>query len=54
MNHLRGSVEENPRPVWLIYANPLFEEIVLKTALFNKIAGTHQYSIFRADSGIQD
>jgi SAM-dependent methyltransferase len=54
MANLRRSVEENPRPVWLLYANPLFEEIVLNTALFKKTAGTHQYSVFRRDPGAQN
>ena len=54
MANLRSSVDECPRPVWLIYANPLFEEIVLKTALFNKTAGTRQYAIFRGDSEARD
>jgi SAM-dependent methyltransferase len=51
MGNLRRSVEENPRPVWLIYANPLFEGIVLKATAFKKTEGTHQYSIFRAIPG---
>ena len=54
MHNLRRSVEENPRPVWLIYANPLFEQIVLQTARLKKTAGTHQYSIFRGDPDAWD
>jgi SAM-dependent methyltransferase len=54
MDNMRRSVDENPRPVWLIYANPLFEEIVLETGRFKKNAGTHQYSIFRGDPEARD
>jgi hypothetical protein len=50
MGNLRSSLDENPRPAWLIYANPLFEHIVLERAVFAKIVGTHQYSIFKASA----
>ena len=46
--NLVASIRENPRPVWLIYANPLFEEIVFKSGWFRKAAGTEQYTIFAA------
>jgi len=42
------SVRTNPRPVWLIYANPLFEDIVVKAGGFRRVAGTEQYAIFTA------
>lgn len=44
--NLAQSVRENPRPVWLVYANPLFEEIVFKSGCFRRTAGTEQYTIF--------
>ncbi len=44
--NLAQSVRENPRPVWLVYANPLFENIVLKSGWFRRTAGTGQYTIF--------
>lgn len=46
--NLVTSIQENPRPVWLIYANPLFEDIVLNSGWFRKTAGTEQYTIFVA------
>ncbi len=46
--NLAESIRENPRPAWLVYANPLFEEIVLKSGWFRKTAGTEQYTIFAA------
>ena len=44
--NLQASIRENPRPLWLIYANPLFESIVLESGAFLRGKGTHQYSIF--------
>lgn len=46
--NLVGSIRKNPRPVWLIYANPLFEDLVIKSGSFRRTAGTQQYTIFAA------
>jgi SAM-dependent methyltransferase len=48
VGNLAASIRENPRPIWLIYANPLFENIVIESGTFRKDAGTEQYSIFAA------
>lgn len=48
MANLAESIRENPRPAWLVYANPLFEGIVLESGWFRKTAGTEQYTIFAA------
>ncbi len=44
--NLSESIRKKPRALWLIYANPLFEEIVLKSGVFTKAGGTRQYSVF--------
>ena len=49
--NLQHSFCEHSHPVWLIYANPVFEGIVIKTHVFRKKGGTHQYSIFLARTG---
>jgi SAM-dependent methyltransferase len=46
--NLAESFRKNHRSIWLIYANPLFESIVLKSGWFQKTAGTEQYTIFAA------
>jgi SAM-dependent methyltransferase len=46
--NLVESLRTNSRPVWLIYANPLYEHVVLKSGGFRKTAGTEQYTIFAA------
>lgn len=45
ISHLEASLRQFPRPVFLIYHNPLLEH-VLARALLHKIAGTHQYAIY--------
>jgi hypothetical protein len=51
---LEKSVAENPRPLWLLYHNPLLEHVIRERAVFVKIGGTEQYSIYsagKADEG---
>jgi len=42
---LKNSLLRNPRPIYVLYHNPLMES-VLKQAGLRQITGTHQYSIF--------
>ena len=47
IENLEGSLRESPRPGYVIYANPVFAEIVAGCSALAKIGGTHQYSVFR-------
>jgi hypothetical protein len=42
-----ASFRANPRPMYVLYHNPEHERIVLEIPGIRKIAGTHQYSIFK-------
>ena len=44
--NLERSVDEHPRPVLVLYSNPLLENVFSGSTCFNKVAGTHQYSIY--------
>jgi len=44
---LRESLKQNPRAAYVLYHNPLLEQVVTEFGL-RKIAGTHQYSTFAA------
>ena len=46
MSNLEHSLREHPRPVFVLYHNPLMEHVLAQSTAFKKIAGTHQYSIF--------
>ena len=50
LQNLENSLHQNPRPLWMIYANPVFEKekIVAGSPLLAKLGGTHQYSLFRS------
>lgn len=45
---VEASIKVAARPVFLIYANPVFESVLEESALLRKRAGTHQYSAFEA------
>jgi len=46
VENLARSATEQTRVVWLVYANPVYERIVLSSGVFRKTAGNHQYSIY--------
>jgi len=46
ISNLEHSLREHPRPVFVLYHNPLLEPVLTRNAAFKRIAGTPQYSIF--------
>lgn len=44
---LEASLRDVPRPVCVICASPVFEEIVVGCSALTRVAGTPQYSLFR-------
>jgi SAM-dependent methyltransferase len=46
ISNLELSLREHPRPVFVLYHNPLLEHVLTRSGTFKRIAGTHQYSIF--------
>jgi SAM-dependent methyltransferase len=46
VTNLVQSLQTNPRPIYVIYANPIWEASIIRTSLFTKIASTLQYAIF--------
>ena len=45
--NLRRALDENPRTAYIIYYNPQHADILAEAGYLQKIAGTHQYSIYR-------
>jgi len=48
LSNLQSSLRRHPRPVQIVYANPLFEMLLAGTPEFKKVTGTHQYAIYEA------
>jgi SAM-dependent methyltransferase len=46
IRNLEESLGKNARPVFVIYANPVLEQVLADSKSWRKIAGTHQYSVF--------
>ena len=44
--NLERSLQEHPRPVFVLYHNPLLEQVLTQNAVLGRIAGTNQFSIF--------
>jgi len=44
--HLGESLLAHPRPVYVLYHNPLLEHTLQESKLLRKIVGAHQYSLF--------
>ena len=45
--NLEQSLQRNPRPVYVLYHNPLLEHVLRESAAFMKVGGTHQYSVYQ-------
>ena len=48
MARLEKSLAANPRPVWVLYHNPLLAHVIGEGAGFTRIVGAEQYSIYSA------
>ena len=44
---LERSLAQAPRPVWVVYHNPLLENVFGASSCLEKVGGTEQYSVYR-------
>ena len=44
-SNLGASMQQRPRPFFVLYHNPLLEDLLVRNDSLKKIGGTHQYSI---------
>ena len=51
MARLDASLSAHPRPVYLLYHNPLLEHLIARNGQLKKIAETPQYSIYASCAG---
>jgi hypothetical protein len=47
LQRLEKSRERTPRPVWVVYHNPLGEGALAASSFFERVGGTSQYSVYR-------
>jgi Histone methylation protein DOT1 len=48
LQRLGKSLVQTPRPVWIVYHNPLLENVFAPSSCLEKVGGTEQYSVYRA------
>ena len=46
MRNLEGSLREQPRALYVVYANPVFKNVVASCTELKKLGGTDQYEVF--------
>ncbi|MBV8052448.1 MAG: class I SAM-dependent methyltransferase, partial [Acidobacteriaceae bacterium] len=46
LGNLERSLKENPRPVYVLYHNPLLEHLLVDSKWLHKVGGTNQYAVF--------
>jgi hypothetical protein len=46
VSNLADSLREHPRPVYVVYHNPVFEKVLTENGTFERIGGTHQFSLY--------
>lgn len=44
--NLAQTLQSQPRPVYVLYHNPLIEHVLTESGFLRKLGGTHQYSLF--------
>jgi SAM-dependent methyltransferase len=50
LENLKQSLEKSPRTVYILYHNPEHEYLLAKSTFLQKSVGTHQYSLYLANS----
>jgi len=48
IRNLEQSLEQSPRPVWIVYHNPAMDSILAASRALVRSKGTGQYSVFKA------
>jgi SAM-dependent methyltransferase len=53
LQRLHNSLTPVRCPAWIVYHNPLLEEVLRTSAFLEKVGGTHQYSVYRLAGNTQ-
>jgi SAM-dependent methyltransferase len=49
--NLERSLAEHPRPIFIVYHNPALSAVVVRSGVFARIGGSHQYSLLANQEG---
>ncbi len=53
LRNLERSLEQSPRPVWMVYHNPAMDSVVAASRALVRAGGTEQYTVFRSEPGFK-
>jgi hypothetical protein len=53
LRNLEQSMEQSPRPVWIVYHNPAMEIVLGASRVLARVRGTEQYSVFSSEPGFK-
>ena len=53
LRNLEQSLEQSPRPVWMVYHNPAMDSVLAASRVLVRAGGTGQYSVFTAEPGFK-
>ena len=48
--NLEKSLRPNPRQIYVLYHNPLLEQVLSESAALKKVGGTHQYAMYESQA----
>jgi hypothetical protein len=51
IRNLEQSLEQSPRPVWIVYHNPAMDSVLAASRALVRVGGTEQYSVLTALKG---
>ena len=51
--NLDRSLREEPRPLYVLYHNPLLDHVLANCGGLRKLSGTHQYHVYGNDAGVK-
>ncbi|MCU1295959.1 MAG: hypothetical protein JWO91_237, partial [Acidobacteriaceae bacterium] len=54
ISNLEDSLTQYPRPVYVLYHNPLLEGVLAKSKQLKKVSSTHQYSIYANNTEVSE
>jgi Histone methylation protein DOT1 len=50
MANVESSIRRSPRPFWVVYHNPIFEEVVARRGTLRRVGGTSQYAVYASEA----
>jgi hypothetical protein len=50
IERLTNSLARAPRPIWIVYHNPLLEHVLSRSVALGRVDGTEQFAVYSSNS----